>query len=202
MKSMTMLVCRFALALLASGVFLVAGCNNQDAELAAQRQKELETARTELEQAKTAAVAQETELAKLRKDNLELLRLRNEIRQLREENKQVSQQAQAAQAQVQQVQVQAQAQAQAAETKVQQAAQVLATQHQNLACINNLRHMQNAKEQWALAHGKDANAVPTMRDIAPYLKIADPKCPTGGTYMLNAVGAAATCTSPSHVLLR
>jgi len=189
-------------ALLASGVLLITGCSNKDAELAAQRQKELEAVRAELEQAKASAATQETELARLRKDNLELLRLRNEIHQLRDENKQLSQQAQVAQVQVQQVQEQVRAQAQAVEAKAQKAAEVFATQQQTLACMNNLRHIQAAKRQWAQAYGKDANAVPTMRDIAPYLKIADLKCPAGGTYTLNPVGEAPTCTSPTHVMVR
>src|SRR5262245_58614521 len=102
MKSTTILCGRFLPVLLASGTLFIAGCGNQDAELAAQRQKELEAVRAELEQAKSSVTAQENELARLRKDNLELMRLRNEIRQLRDDKKQLSQQAQTAQAQAQQ----------------------------------------------------------------------------------------------------
>ena len=195
MKSKMILDYRFLPVLLTSGILFVSGCNNKDAELAAQRQKALEAVRAELEQTKTSAAAQETELARLRKDNLELLRLRNEIRQMRDEKKQLTQQAQAAQAKVQQ----AQDRVQAVQSEAQKAAQVLATQQQALACINNLRQLDGAKQQWALENKRDANAVPAVKEIAAYLK-EGVKCPAGGTYTLNSVGAVPTCTIPGHAL--
>jgi septal ring factor EnvC (AmiA/AmiB activator) len=198
MKFSTILWIRFVPVLLASGLLLVAGCSNKDAELAAERQKELETVRSELEQAKNAAAAQETELTRLRKDNLELLRLRNEVRQLRDDKKQLSQQAQSAQVQAQQAQIQAQA----VQSQAQQAAQALAAQSAANTCINNLRQIDGAMQQWALVNKKDANAIPTARDIAPYLKNILPKCPAGGTYTFNSVGVGPTCTIPGHALPR
>jgi hypothetical protein len=196
MKFKKILDGRFLPVLLTSGMLFVAGCNNQDAELAAQHQKELEAVRAELEQAKTSAAAQENELARLRKDNLELLRLRNEIRQMRDDKKLLTQQAQAAQAKAQQ----AQAKVQAVQSEAQQAAQVLATQQQTLTCINNLRQLDVAKRQWALANNKAANAVPQPNEIVAYLKGGFPRCPLSGGYTLNAVGAAPTCTIPGHAL--
>lgn len=211
MKSKTIQRSCFAPALLAGGILFVAGCNNKDAELAAQRQKELETVRAELEQTKTSAVAQEGELTRLRKDNLELLRLRNEVRQLRDDKKQLSQQTQTAQTQAQQ----AQAQAQAIQSQAQQA---LAAQQQALAarygtqatseqqanaCINNLRQIDGAMQQWALENKKDASAIPTAKELAAYLKDGViPKCPAGGTYTFNPVGSIPTCTIPGHALPR
>jgi hypothetical protein len=37
-------------------------------------------------------------------------------------------------------------------------------------CINNLRQIDAAKNQWA-ENGKTADAVPTAQDIAPYIKL-------------------------------
>jgi myosin heavy subunit len=214
MKSRTILLGWRALALIASGVLILAGCNSKDAELAAQRQKELEAVRADLEQSKTSAAAQESELTRLRKDNQELLRLRNEIRQVREEKKQLTQQAQTAQAEIQRAQAQAQAvqsQAQAwqALAAQQQAAvarygaQATPEQQQAHACMNNLRQIDGAKQQWALENKKDANAMPNAKELAVYFKDGViPKCPAGGTYSFNVVGAAPVCSIPGHALPR
>jgi len=70
---------------------------------------------------------------------------------------------------------------------------------QRNACINNLRQIDAAKQQWALEKGKQATDVPTWDDIRPYLyKI--PSCPAGGTYTINAVGEKPTCSVPGHEL--
>jgi uncharacterized phage infection (PIP) family protein YhgE len=204
MKPIWLLFCLCALGLLAGTSLFVSGCSNKDAELAAQRQKELETLRAELEQAKATVASQEEELTRLRKGNQELLRLRNEVHQLRDDKKQLSQQAQNAQTQAQQ----AEAQVQAIQSQAQQAVQALAAQQQAAsrqqqanACINTLRQLDGAKQQWALENKKDANAVLTWKDITPYLKGGQiPKCPSGGTYSLNAVGNVPTCSIPGHAL--
>ncbi len=73
------------------------------------------------------------------------------------------------------------------------------TASQQNACINNLRQIDAAKQQWALEKGKQATDVPTWNDIQPYLyKI--PHCPAGGTYSINAVGDKPTCSVPGHIL--
>lgn len=207
MKSKTIISCQFVFALLASGVLFVAGCSNKDAELAAERQKELAAVRAELEQTKTSAAAQESELTRLRKDNLELLKLRNEVRQLRDDKKQLSQQALIAQAQAQAVQSQAQqaAQALAAQPAAPAARPGVPGTPEQLAnaCLNTLRQLDAAKQQWALENKKDATAIPTAKDLAAYLYLKEGvmlKCPAGGTYTLNPVGANPTCTIPSHAL--
>jgi hypothetical protein len=72
------------------------------------------------------------------------------------------------------------------------------------ACINNLRQIDAAKQQWALEKNKPAEAIPTLQDIAPYIKLDAngniPGCPAGGTYTLNAVGELPSCSIPGHVL--
>jgi septal ring factor EnvC (AmiA/AmiB activator) len=128
MKSTKIVWSPCTLVLLICGFLFGAGCGNKDAELAEQRQKELETVRAELEHVKTSAAMQEAELNRLRKDSVELLRLRNEARQWRDEKKQLSQQVQTAQTQAQQ----AQAQVQVIQSQSQQAARALATQQQAL----------------------------------------------------------------------
>jgi len=73
-----------------------------------------------------------------------------------------------------------------------------ATAQQN-ACINNLRIIDAAKQQWALEKNKSAGDVPTWDDIQPYLH-KSPVCPAGGTYTINAVGQPPTCSIPGHKL--
>ena len=69
------------------------------------------------------------------------------------------------------------------------------------ACINNLRQIDAAKQQWALENDKPANAIPTAQDLLPYLQGGIfPVCPSGGTYTINAVAVPPTCSVPGHVL--
>jgi len=68
-------------------------------------------------------------------------------------------------------------------------------------CINNLRQIDGAKQQWALEHGKKADDVPTVADLKPYFKNGVfPICLAGGTYTIGAVTNAPTCSIPSHKL--
>ena len=152
------------------------------------------------------AGAQAAEIARLRADNQDLPRLRNQVTQLQAANQKLSQQlnltlnaAQQQQAQLEQVA----AENQQARATVQAAADVVAADARN-ACINNLRQIDAAKQQWALEKNKTADAIPTEQDIAPYIKLDAngnlPKCPSGGTYTLNAVGELPSCSIPGHVL--
>ena len=61
------------------------------------------------------------------------------------------------------------------------------TTAQKNACINNLRQIDGAEQQWALETKQAATAVPTYPDISSYLKSAI-VCPAGG-------GAATFATS-------
>jgi hypothetical protein len=75
-----------------------------------------------------------------------------------------------------------------------------ATSQQN-ACINNLRMISAAKNEWALEKSKAQTDVPTWDDLQPYLPGKVPLvCPAGGTYSLNAVSDPPTCSIPGHVL--
>jgi hypothetical protein len=75
-----------------------------------------------------------------------------------------------------------------------------ATAQEN-ACINNLRQIQAAKNEWALEKNKDGGDVPTESDLTPYFKDGKfPVCPAGGTYSINDVTNDVTCTVPGHSL--
>jgi predicted nucleic acid-binding Zn-ribbon protein len=166
--------------------------------------------RAELDQGKTSnAGAQSAEIARLRSENQDLLRLRNEVRQLTETNQELAQQLKAVHVVVQQQQEQLQdwqADAVAAQ-QAQRAAAAAAQQQaqaetaQRNACINNLRQIDAAKQQWALVNNKTDDAVPVAQDLLPYLRgQVFPVCPGGGTYTINAVGVPPTCSVPGHVL--
>lgn len=73
-----------------------------------------------------------------------------------------------------------------------------ATAQQN-ACINNLRQLDAAKNQWALEKVKKEGDVPTKEDLLPYLR-KWPVCPQGGTYTIGALGEPPTCSIPGHAL--
>src|SRR6266700_2343712 len=67
------------------------------------------------------------------------------------------------------------------------------------ACINNLRRIDGAKQQWALEKQKQPTDTPTESDLAPYLKDAQMlKCPAGGDYKINSVSEQPTCSIPTH----
>jgi chromosome segregation ATPase len=183
----------------------------QQADLAVLRRdtQELQDLRAQLEDNKAAAAEIENaELTRLRKENEELLRLRNEVRQLRDEKQKLGKEVQTAQASALTAQAQAQnaqAQAQALRASAAQAAQQVTQQasaaQQLNGCINNLRQIDGAKQQWALENRKTAEAVPNAQDLAPYLRgNAIPPCPSGGGYTLNAVSLLPTCSIPGHTL--
>jgi prepilin-type N-terminal cleavage/methylation domain-containing protein len=79
------------------------------------------------------------------------------------------------------------------------------TTSQMNACINNLRQMDGAAQQWALENKQAASATYSLTDLNNYIKLDAngnlPACPAGGTY---APGATLllhpTCTIALHVL--
>ena len=81
------------------------------------------------------------------------------------------------------------------------------------ACINNMRQIDAAVNQFALEKGKTTgSAAPTLAtDLTPYIKLNSsgsiPPCPAAGTYTVGTVGAIpqVTCSlsatvTPPHVL--
>jgi len=70
------------------------------------------------------------------------------------------------------------------------------------ACINNLRQIDGAKQQWALENSKKADDIPTKDDIEKYLgrSGAWPVCPANGTYDIRSIGESPACSVPGHEL--
>jgi hypothetical protein len=220
LKSLLPWLC--VLASLLGLAWLYATNQKKDQELAALREEsqQLQQLRTEVEEAKTNSVqTASAEVARLRKDNEELLRLRNEVRQLRGEKQQLSTQLQTAETQVQGVQAQMQAMrvnpvpavapgqpipgAPAGPAGRPGVAPVSTEQANLTACINNLRQIDGAKQQWALEHQKAGSALMTQADLLPYFKgNAMPACPAGGVYSLNPVSVPPICNIPGHAIGR
>jgi hypothetical protein len=78
------------------------------------------------------------------------------------------------------------------------------------ACINNLRQIDAAANEFALEHSKtNGDAINYPEDLTPYFKFTkDGKilpCPSGGNYSIKKVGELPTCSlgttvTPAHVL--
>lgn len=67
---------------------------------------------------------------------------------------------------------------------------------QTNACINNLRIIDAATQQWALETGQKSDATVGSGSIVPYLGRSGtimPKCPLGGDYVLSVVSVSPTC---------
>lgn len=196
------------------GLALVySGSQKKDAELATLRadSEQLQKVRAELDDLKTNQNQNASdELTRLRRDHDELLRLRNRVQELQRQVQQTQGQLQAAQNQAQSAQAQAQAQAQALSAKaVPQPAPgapgappgVTPEQANTAACINNLRMIEAAKQQWAQQNGKPAGALMTPADIAVFFPNSTvPACPAGGVYTINPAGIAPLCTAQGHTL--
>lgn len=77
-------------------------------------------------------------------------------------------------------------------------------------CINNLRQIDAAANQFAVEHSlTNGDRISFPNDLTPYIKLNSagkiPPCPTGGTYHIGRVGKAPTCSlgttvTPAHVL--
>ncbi len=207
-----------ALGLGAGMVVLRARNRDAQSELSGLRQagQELNRLRSENEELKKVQVQAE-ELARLRKENEEIHRLRNEVHQLREEKQQAAKPGQPAPAPAappktdapwqQQMQLQLQqlrAENERLRAENLQLQQVRAEAQANApaaTCINNLRMIEGAKEQWALENRKAVGTAVTAQDLQPYLRNNTPlACPLGGVYTLNPVGTLATCNIAGHAI--
>ena len=66
------------------------------------------------------------------------------------------------------------------------------------SCINNLRLIDGAKDQYALDHSNAApSALSDLVGTNAYIKDT-PNCKGGGSYTLGALGAHATCSIAGH----
>ena len=81
---------------------------------------------------------------------------------------------------------------------------------QRIFCINNLRQIDVAAQEFALEYGKtNGEAINFPTDLTPYIKLNKdgkiPTCPQGGVYSLKKVGDKPTCSlgtnvNPPHVM--
>ena len=79
------------------------------------------------------------------------------------------------------------------------------TTSQQNACINNLRQLDGAAQQYALEAKLKATDTYTLPDLQPYLKLTStgilPQCPAGGVYKEGAtVTNVPTCNIAFHAL--
>ena len=65
---------------------------------------------------------------------------------------------------------------------------------QKNACINNLRQIDAAKEQWALAEKKINGDVLVEAEVNAYIKGGAPEGPADGTYTYGVVGSDPACS--------
>ena len=68
------------------------------------------------------------------------------------------------------------------------------TQSQMNACINNLRQIDGATQQWALENKKNSTDSAAFSDIKDYLR-AQVVCPSGGTNFGNSYTMGASLTN-------
>ena len=69
------------------------------------------------------------------------------------------------------------------------------TTSQKNACINNLRQIDGAIQQWALENKKAAAATVAFTDVSPYLKNSV-ICPSGGSTFANSYTLVDVATKP------
>ena len=74
------------------------------------------------------------------------------------------------------------------------------------ACINYLRQIDSAKEQWAMANNKNDGDSVAMDDLLGngnlsngYIK-QTPQCKAGGTYTIGTIGTNPTCNVSLHTI--
>lgn len=131
----------------------------------------------------------------------EVARLRNEVAKLRKSTNDLNR----SKAEMQTRNQRLESAAEASKTAVVEAQAAERQRAQNVnTCINFLRVLDSAKQQWALENKLAATNVPTINDLAPYLNKDQngnlPACPDGGTYTIGAVNEKPACNIAGHVL--
>ena len=176
------------------------------------RDVELATLRSQLATAQASPVSADqqgdpndiNEIERLRKENQEVFKLRNEVAKLQKQKQQLAQELQA----------RANAPAPTFEQTSNQEVAVtdlptepedpqtqLQREHAN-QCLQNMNAIEEAKTMWAVANNKQAGEAVTLADITTALPNNTlPICPDGGTYTLNQVGVPVTCSISGHSLL-
>ena len=126
----------------------------------------------------------------------ELLKLRGEVTSLRQKSKELARlQQENQELRAQQAAVRQQA---PASFQVALAADAAARND----CINHLRQIDGAIQQYALESKLSVNDSVTAEQILPYLKNPDAvlRCPSGGTYTFGPVTNVPLCSFPGHAI--
>ena len=163
-------------------------------------QEQLASAAQEAANAGAGATAQESQVR-------DLARLRGEVSLLRSKTNELAKARQEIAALKQRMASESEAQAAEMEARKSQlaASQAESLERQNVnACVNNLRLLDAAKQQWALEYRKQSTDTPGVEDLRPYLGRGVngemPACPNGGTYTFGTVGEKPTCSIAGHAL--
>jgi hypothetical protein len=70
------------------------------------------------------------------------------------------------------------------------------------ACINNLRMITSAKQQWSMVYRKRSGDIVDVKGLCDYIKGGTlPVCPSGGTYKVNPIDQEPECTVDEHTLM-
>src|SRR5687768_16584137 len=67
------------------------------------------------------------------------------------------------------------------------------TNHARTSCVNTLRQIAGAADQWAIEYKKSTNDIPNWSDVDPYMKVR-PSCPAGGKITLGSVKEGPKCS--------
>jgi len=208
MKTILPWILAAAFAACAGALYFSGSAKDQQLASLREQVQQMDAMRTQVDDLQKQAAANADEMTAMQKDKDELLKLRGQVRQMQDEKAQLTKQLASAQNQAERSQAEAQqVQARATETAKQMAESQILQAKQNATaastCINNLRIIDGAKQQWALENNKTGNDVPQPQDILRYIPNSNgifPQCPSGGRYTLNAVNKAPTCSIPGHVL--
>ena len=74
------------------------------------------------------------------------------------------------------------------------------TSQQN-ACINNLRQIDGAIDQWAIENNMSTGEDVVDTELDEYIKAGyPPECPAGGAYSVTVIGDPPECTEDGHEL--
>jgi len=197
--------------LLAATAFFFTTAKRRETELVKLRQEKIELSQAQSpSQQSTPGEVQVDDSSLSSKEREELVRLRNEVGQLRRDKQLLTAQVQQGGRKIEQL-----SQAQQVQQERERELQQLQNQNQQLTqqnqeqqtnqnrneCINNLRQIDGAIQQWALENRQAANSPVTLDQLAPYFKNSTtPVCPSGGVYSVTTVDASPSCNIPGHTL--
>ncbi len=168
----------------------------QQAAQVAPLQEQLTQAQQDAAQVGGNAESKTRTLAKLRAEVVDLRKKTNELARAQQQIESLKQEVAAA-AEQNRILSATPAQPQATATRAQ-------AENPMNACINNLRLIDSAKQQWALEQRKTGADTPTWDDLRPYIGRGPqgelPACPSGGTYTIGTVAEKPICSVAGHVL--